>query len=471
MTRGLVNLLASSLIFTGAVSFAPSSLTPISWAQTTTDENTSVRVYEIASPAVVSIRAGSYTGSGSIIDAKGLVLTNGHVVRNSNSVIVILANKQKLQGKVISRSRNPDLALIQLQNVTKSLPKINIISSSQIKVGQRAFAIGDPFGQFAGTLTTGIISRIDNDRHLLQTDAAINPGNSGGPLLNTRGELIDVNTLIFTPGEGNVGLGFAINADTVRQFISTAPRGQLVDNVAANNPPVNPSANPPSANNVFPLDGSARVFNLTPSDLKANDGSAYKRFRFSAREGQRLSIEMASKDLNPYLALVDPQGKRIAVNDGGGTARIRIVLPTSGTYTLYANSAEAGDYGRFTLSAKLDTSIGSSKNNENLGLILRRTGVLDANSEVLTSDGSPYETFSFAGRAGQKIQIELSSADFRPNLALLSPNRRVVSEKESTGQNAVITVQLPSTGTYQVVANAAESSGRGNYTLIIRSVN
>ncbi len=462
MTRGLVNLLASSLIITGTVGVIPTT-----FAQTTTsDEDVTVRVYQLASPAVVSVRAGSATGSGSIIDSKGLVLTNSHVVRNSNTVVVTLANKKQLQGKVISRSRNPDLALIQLQNVTGNLPKININSSSQVKVGQRAFAIGDPFGQFAGTLTTGIISRIDSDRKLLQTDAAINPGNSGGPLLNSRGELIGVNTLIFTPGEGNVGIGFAINADTVRQFVSSAPKRQLTENIASN---------PQDRSGEFSLDGTSRVFNLTPSDRRTTDGSAYKSFRFSAKEGQRLSVEMSSKDLTPYLALLDPRGRRIAVDDNDGTARIRLSLPTSGTYTLFANSSDAGDYGKFTLTAKLDGSAprnnADDRSNSAVGVILQRKGILGENSNVLPRDGSLYETFSFAGKAGQKVQIELSSLDFRPYVALLSPDRRIIRGDDSSEQNSAITVQLPATGTYRVIANASDRSGRGSYTLIVRSLN
>ncbi|AFY72549.1 trypsin-like serine protease with C-terminal PDZ domain [Synechococcus sp. PCC 7502] len=466
MTRGLVSLLASSLIITGAV-----GITPATYAQTTTnDEDITVRVYQIASPAVVSIRAGGATGSGSIIDSKGIVLTNGHVVRNSDAVVVTLANKQKLQGRVISRSRNPDLALIQLQNVPPNLPKLNIASSSPVKVGQRAFAIGDPFGQFAGTLTMGIISRIDSDRQLLQTDAAINPGNSGGPLLNSRGELIGVNTLIFTPGEGNVGLGFAINANTVRQFVSTAPRGQVNENVAFNNPNGNPNGQE-RGNNLFNLDGNLKTFVLTPNDPRASDGSAYKTFRFSGRAGQKLSVEMTSRDLNPYLALVDPRGRRIAVDDNEGTARIRVVLPVSGTYTLFANSSDPGDYGRFTLSAKLGASTISNNPQNNAGVILQLRGTLGLNSNVLPRDGSLYETFSFMGRAGQRIQVELSSLDFRPYVALVSPDLQIIKENDRSEQNSAITVQLTSTGTYRVIANASDKSGRGSYTLIVRSLN
>ncbi|MFN6069487.1 MAG: S1C family serine protease, partial [Pseudanabaena sp.] len=172
-------------------------------AQAQSDEDTNIRVYKLASPAVVSIQSQRGNGSGSIIDPTGLVLTNAHVVRGGTIVNVILSDKRQFRGTVIASSRNPDLALIKLDGVTTNLPTISIATSNGIQVGQRAFAIGNPFGRFAGTLTTGIISRIDRDRKLLQTDAALNPGNSGGPLLNSRGELVGVNTAIFTTTSTN----------------------------------------------------------------------------------------------------------------------------------------------------------------------------------------------------------------------------------------------------------------------------
>ena len=446
MTRGIVNLLASGLLMTSSVVLP-------SYAQvTTSDEDITVRVYQIASPAVVSIQAAGAVGSGSIIDPRGIVLTNAHVVRGANVVTVTLANRQRLQGRVISRSRNPDLALIQLQNVPANLPRINIADSNQVRVGQRAFAIGDPFGQFAGTLTTGIISRIDSDRQLLQTDAAINPGNSGGPLLNSRGELIGVNTLIFTPGQGNVGIGFAINSDTVRRFIANRPSNP----VAAE--PVDP---------LFALDGRERSFTLTPSDRRATDGSAFKTFQFSGRAGQRLEVQMSSRDVLPFLALVDPRGRRIAADDSDRVARIRVTLPITGTYRIFANSNLPGDYGRFTISGRLGSTIG---NNPQPNVIFQHRGVLNENSSILPEDGSPYDTFNFRGRAGQRLRIELNSLDFRPYLALVLPNRRVLRANDDDRQLSAITLRLPVTGTYRLVANTRDIRGQGSYTLTVKSL-
>jgi S1-C subfamily serine protease len=175
--KGFVNLVASSLVLCGGMNaIATLPFIAAAPAQAQSDEDTNIRVYKLASPAVVSIQSQRGNGSGSIIDPTGLVLTNAHVVRGGTIVNVILSDKRQFRGTVIASSRNPDLALIKLDGVTTNLPTISIATSNGIQVGQRAFAIGNPFGRFAGTLTTGIISRIDRDRKLLQTDAALNPG-------------------------------------------------------------------------------------------------------------------------------------------------------------------------------------------------------------------------------------------------------------------------------------------------------
>jgi S1-C subfamily serine protease len=167
-------------------------------AQDNTEE-TNVRVYEQASPAVVSIDTEKTNGSGTIITPDGLVLTNAHVVAEETTVNVVLADGQEMVADVVAFGDvGLDLAVLQIRDA-RNLPTVPIAASGSVKVGQRAFAIGNPFGQFQGTLTVGIVSRIDQDRNLIQTDAAINPGNSGGPLLNSQGELIGVNTAIFYP--------------------------------------------------------------------------------------------------------------------------------------------------------------------------------------------------------------------------------------------------------------------------------
>lgn len=189
------------------------------------------RVYQQVIPAVVSINTGDVTGSGSIISSDGLILTNAHVVGSSQTTTVILSDRQQMLGDVVAYAANGiDLAMIRIR-AKNNLPTVSIAPSGSVVVGQRILAIGNPFGRFAGSLTTGIVSRIDKEKGLIQTDAAINPGYSGGPLLNSKGELIGVNTTIFTrrlQGEsaGNIGISFAIPVEQVQSFITAVREGR-----------------------------------------------------------------------------------------------------------------------------------------------------------------------------------------------------------------------------------------------------
>jgi serine protease Do len=393
------------------------------------------------------------------------------VVRGATTVNVILSDKRQFRGVVIASSRNPDLAVIRLDGVTTNLPTIQIASSSGIQVGQRAFAIGNPFGRFAGTLTTGIISRIDSDRKLLQTDAALNPGNSGGPLLNSRAELVGVNTAIFTTSSANSGIGLAIEADTVKQFIAAVRQGAI-----ANNP--TPAI---AAPNVLTLDGNVISAVLTASDRTLPDGSYFKAYQFQGQAGQSVVIEMRANAIDPYLVLFDASGRKVAEDDDGGggkNARIAVTLPTTGKYTLYANSYEVGQTGSFTIAG---TIAGRGSNNftsqssaepSDRRIILQKNGVLGTQSRVFARDGSRFDAFSFNGRAGQVVQIELVSSDFHPYLVLFSPDSRVLQENNGlpSRKNASMTLELPITGTYRTIVNAFDRTGKGAYKLIVKTV-
>ncbi|WRH68596.1 MAG: trypsin-like peptidase domain-containing protein [Planktothrix sp. GU0601_MAG3] len=226
-------------------SFSPRDLvsnhsldSPLILAADKTEEETNIKVYEKASPAVVSIDTKKTNGSGAIISSDGLVLTNAHVVSGGGTVTVTLADGRKLEADVIAFGEpGLDLAVLKIRNV-QNLPTISIASPNSVKVGQRAFAIGNPFGQFQNTLTVGIVSRLDTNRNLIQTDAAINPGNSGGPLLNSAGELIGVNTAIFTRGQGggNIGIGFAISVDRVSAIFARSEGGTGISHPGDGNP-------------------------------------------------------------------------------------------------------------------------------------------------------------------------------------------------------------------------------------------
>ncbi len=206
----------------------------------TPDEEVNIRVYRIASPAVVNITttAVAYdfflnpipqegTGSGTIIDRTGHILTNFHVVEGARRLEVTLADGSKRQAKVVGADASNDLAVIKIDSPPEQLTVILLGDSSKLVVGQKVLAIGNPFG-FERTLTVGIVSslgrsiRAENGRlirGIIQTDAAINPGNSGGPLLNSNGEAIGVNTAIFSPSGGSVGVGFAIPINAAKRIL------------------------------------------------------------------------------------------------------------------------------------------------------------------------------------------------------------------------------------------------------------
>ncbi len=188
------------------------------------DEINNIDVYAKDAPAVVTVTVdtdeGPSSGAGSIIDPSGIILTSSHILGDSRTAKITLTTGENYTGRVLARiGAKSDLAIIKI-TAQKPLPFIKLGDSQKVRVGQKVLAIGNPYG-FDGTLTLGIISRIDTERNRLQTDASINPGNSGGPLLNTDGEIIGINQSIFNPDgrRTNIGIGFAVPVDTAKAFI------------------------------------------------------------------------------------------------------------------------------------------------------------------------------------------------------------------------------------------------------------
>src|SRR2546422_2656702 len=196
------------------------------------EEQNNIPVYRKTTGSVVNITSRAVTfdffyglvpqegqGSGFIIDKEGHILTNYHVIAEARTVEVTLHNRKKYRATVVGTDRSHDLAVIQIK--APDLSPMVLGDSRNLQVGQKVFAIGNPFG-LSGTMTRGIISSIRSVRgqrgnidEAIQTDAAINPGNSGGPLLNSRGEVIGINSMILTGGaEQSAGIGFAIPVNT-----------------------------------------------------------------------------------------------------------------------------------------------------------------------------------------------------------------------------------------------------------------
>jgi serine protease Do len=438
------------------------------------DEQTNIRVYEKASPAVVSIDVGNATGSGSIISSDGLVLTNAHVISQGGrrNLTVTLSDGRRLPAEVLAfGDRGLDLAILKIQG-QNNLPTVPLAPAGSVKVGQRAYAIGNPFGRFQGTFTVGIVSRIDSSRGLIQTDAAINPGNSGGPLLNSQGQLIGVNTAIFTGARqgGNIGIGFAINVDRVQPFLTAVREGRASRNASTVR---TPSSSQPSK--AISLNGQAIAGKLGPgSNVLRADNSFFDIYTFQGRAGERVVIEMTSQEIDPFLILLSPSGRDLAQDDDGGSgqnARIVAVLPSTGTYTLIANSAEAGEQGIYSLRGMTNNgNVAASTETLSGNLIARLEGVLGPGAAVLPSDGSLYRESAFQGSAGQSVKITLRSPDFDTYLVVIGPDGKILAQNNdisANDTNSSLQMELPRTGTYRIIINSHDKGGRGRYLLTI----
>ena len=198
-------------------------------------------IYALASPAVVSIRTGTGSGTGFLIDNSGRIVTNAHVVDNNRRVLVRFGQEQtSLDGKVIGSDPSSDIAVVSIgsASVPKGVKPLQFADSRGVQVGDVAIAIGNPFG-LDRTATEGIVSGLGREIKapngfqidaVIQTDAPINPGNSGGPLLDASGHVIGVNSQIATAGAGggNLGIGFAVPSNTARRVVPQLERGQTV---------------------------------------------------------------------------------------------------------------------------------------------------------------------------------------------------------------------------------------------------
>ncbi len=206
----------------------------------TPEEENNIRVYNSVSKSVVNITTIEVTydfffepvgekgtGSGSVLNKNGYILTNFHVVDGADSIQVTLFDHSTHKANIVGIDRVNDIAVLKINAKPQKLYPIIFGNSKSLKVGQKVYAIGNPFG-LTGTMTSGIISSLGRTikskagfliDDVIQTDAAINPGNSGGPLLDSSGRMIGMNTSIFTTSGGSIGIGFAIPANTIKRVV------------------------------------------------------------------------------------------------------------------------------------------------------------------------------------------------------------------------------------------------------------
>jgi len=230
--RFLISFFISLAILFNAGQVFPAALTE--------EERNNIAVYEKMADGVVNVTSTAIqmdfffnayptqgSGSGSIINAKGYILTNYHVVADAQKLEVTLADGSKWPAKLIGSDPDNDLAVIKIDAPRERLKVIPMGDSKNLRIGQKVLAIGNPFG-LQRTLTTGIVSSLGRTirseagtliEDVIQTDAAINPGNSGGPLLDSDGAIIGINSAILSPSGGSVGIGFAIPVNTAKRVV------------------------------------------------------------------------------------------------------------------------------------------------------------------------------------------------------------------------------------------------------------
>jgi len=208
----------------------------------TDDESNNIAVFRDVSPSVVFVtntlvrrqlfsmnvmETPRGSGTGLIWDKDGLIVTNYHVILGANRIIITLESGNSFDAEVVGTAPEKDIALLRIQAPGETLKPINLGDSNDLSVGRKVLAIGNPFA-LDTTLTVGVVSALGREikaannrtiKNVIQTDAAINPGNSGGPLLNSSGQLVGVNTAIYSPSGASAGIGFAIPVNTVRNLI------------------------------------------------------------------------------------------------------------------------------------------------------------------------------------------------------------------------------------------------------------
>jgi hypothetical protein len=398
------------------------------------------KVYDTASPAVVSIDVSDGQGSGVLIRPDGLIVTNAHVVGDDRTVTVGLKDGRSLQGNVIALGGQClDLALIQLPNQSQ-LPAINLGQDPNFHPGQSVFAIGNPRG-FSGSLTQGIISRVDNEKQLIQSSLPLNPGNSGGALLNPKGELIGINTKIASNSQG---ISFSIPIGTVNQFLNDHTNGKLkAQRPFGDQGPVIRHQ----------IDQAPIVINsnLSKSDpINCNDGSFYDRYEFTTNSGKALMVRMESADFQPYLLMMDDQSRTIDSDENKKQRNYALVIgqsKTTQTYRVLVNSRLPGS-GKYQLKVS--------------PLLLYRVEGFEA-SDAPTTAGQFERSFSFEGGRNQQVRMYVYSSDFMPKILVKDSQGKPLSNQaaQQEGGGSVLDIKLPDSGRYTVtVAAPARKSGK-----------
>jgi serine protease Do len=367
------------LLLAGSALIGFSTPAPAKPSTSAGGEQNARKIYQQALPAVVTVLIGNGHGSGFVVSNDGLIVTNAHVTESAPKVVTVLfADGSKAPADVLGFSKNrQELSFIKISG-RRSMP---LASVGATKVGDRVYAIGSPLDtENANTFTQGDVIRIDRKTNYIIHTALINRGNSGGPLVNSQGQLVGVNSRGYfeaplpVVGAGGQVIGEvrpesgqqgAINVAQVREFLGEYRSGQLSANPTHRDPSPNQVATAKNRQpKLLPTNGSKISGELAEGDNQLNDGSYVDVYVFEAIAGQRITLDLVSKDFNPVLLLYftnkegQPTEKPIAQNDDAGPGNLNsrinsFTLPNTGVYLIHANSNARGEKGKYQISATL----------------------------------------------------------------------------------------------------------------------
>jgi serine protease Do len=416
---------------------------------------TAESIYRQAAPAVVYIETDQGTGSGVIIESSGLIATNAHVLEGARRIRVELRDGRKFEAKPVSMGRENCLDLALLQIKATNLPKLKFAPPGSVQPGQQVFAIGYPRGIKPSSITQGIVSNVHQQYGLVQTDTTLIPGNSGGALLNSRGELVAINT---KKGMGaDTGMNLAVSADKVKSLIQAYMQG-VSPTIGRYVIPGTPPVGQPVAQSLS-ISGNIVSGKLQAgSGLVCADESQANLYTFQGQAYDPVMLEMSSPEVGSTMLLLGPDGEVIAegsVNNPNQVARIIEELPVTGTYTLIANSTKAIASAQYRLQATTP-------------LLVKRDR-LDRSTEACMEDGSPCRSYVFSGRANQDVVIALHQFEFDPFLVVMDMKGNVIVQGKASRQGTV-KVSLPQNGSYKLVVSTVNPKDRGQFIVSVHAM-
>jgi serine protease Do len=447
----LSGILALQAAVAGTVISEMAMATPLfGSARVAVAQNASI---DSAESAVVHIRTERGLGSGVIVNAEGLIVTNAHVVEGAQDIEVTIRGRA-ISAEVVAMGNADclDLALLQISSPPPNLPIARMGDIKQVYKTQTVFAIGFPGAvrSESPTVTRGIVSNLHAQWGVIQFDGNLNPGNSGGAVVNDSGELVGIATFKLKDTEG---MSFAVSVDKVLAFIDSYHQG----NPAMMGQAFIPGSNPDSGQQVqsLSLDGqTARGVLQAGDSLFCGDSTLTDVYTFEAEAGQSIMLDMVGQDMSIDVVLVSPSGDIIAGDRSNGRNQAAIVLeklPETGTYSVMAKASQQDRDGRYQLRATEP--------------VLVERGMLDRRTRPCTSEGLLCETYAFQGNADQTVTVILHQAEFAPFVILLDE----AGEPVATGQSgdAFANFTLPAAGWYTLVVSNTQPEATGEFVVSV----